>query len=190
MDGSSIDEAPSPSKPTPKGQIQSSQGGFHALSRPHIVSCAALAGALVPCREPGRRQKRPIPASPAKAPSKRCSTAAPPSSPRARPTRTSWSERTACAPWRSPPSAISTPPSPRWTRRSSSTPPSPTPISCGRRPTTAKKDYDKAIADLDEAIKLDGKHGDYLSAARHRLSRQGRSRPGAGRIQREGQARS
>ena len=86
-------------------------------------------------------------------------------------------------------SATTTAPSPISTRRSSSIRNSPPPTARAATRWPAMGDFDKAIVDLTQAIKLDGSRRRSLQRPRHRLRPQGRHRPRRRRL-RPGRRRS
>ena len=91
---------------------------------------------------------------------------------------------------RTTPRATTIAPSPTTTRRSGSIPNSPSPTSTGASRTTPRATYDRAIADYNEAIRLESEDADSLQQPGHRVPRQGRHRPRHRRLQRGDQARS
>ena len=89
---------------------------------------------------------------------------------------------TTTAPSRSPTSATSTAPPPTTIRRSSSIRNPRWPISTAACSGRRKKDYDRAIADFDQAIRLAPDNAAAVNARGARARRQGRIRPRASPI--------
>ena len=86
--------------------------------------------------------------------------------------------------------ATTTAPSPTTTRRSGSIRSTPSPTTTGATPATPRATYDRAIADYNEAIRLDPKDAAAYNNRGNRLARQGRPRPRHRRLQRGDPARS